>query len=112
MIREISSMCKFALQRIVSLDLFFSLQPATRVDLDKHSVLVDCDVFQRVFQPDPASPPKLCNPADFDFRLRSGSAAVDAGARLPDINDDFTGRTPDLGAYEAGFPVPHYGPRP
>jgi hypothetical protein len=49
---------------------------------------------------------------DFDFQLRAGSAAVDAGVRLPGVNDDFTGRTPDLGAYEVGRPLPHYGPRP
>ena len=38
-------------------------------------------------------------------------AAVDAGIRLPGVNDDFTGRAPDLGAYERDRPVPHYGPR-
>jgi hypothetical protein len=31
---------------------------------------------------------------------------------LPGVNDDFTGRAPDLGAYEVGRPLPHYGPRP
>jgi hypothetical protein len=79
---------------------------------DKHSVLVDYDIFQRVSPPGPVNPTKLHNQADFDFRLHSGSAAVDAGTRLPNINDDFTERAPDLGAYEAGSPVPHYGPRP
>ena len=57
-------------------------------------------------------PRKLYKPDDFDFRLRPGSAAVDAGIRLPNINDDFTGRAPDLGAYEIEQPLPHYGPRP
>jgi hypothetical protein len=78
---------------------------------DRHSVLVDYDVFQRVGPPDPADPRKLYKPADFDFQLRPGSAAVDAGVRLPNVNDDFTGRAPDLGAYEVGRPEPHYGPR-
>jgi len=27
------------------------------------------------------------------------------------VNDDFTGRAPDLGAYELGRPLPNYGPR-
>jgi hypothetical protein len=36
---------------------------------------------------------------------------VDAGVRLPNVNDGFTGKAPDLGAYEVGEPVPHYGPR-
>jgi hypothetical protein len=78
---------------------------------DTHSVLVDYDVFEKVTPPGP-DPRALYKPEDFDFRLRSGSAAVDAGVRLPNINDDFTGRAPDLGAYEIGKPEPHYGPRP
>ena len=77
---------------------------------DKHSVLVDYDVFVKVAPPGP-DPRTLYKPADFDFQLRPGSAAVDAGVRFPGVNDDFTGRAPDLGAYEVGRPVPHYGPR-
>jgi hypothetical protein len=46
-----------------------------------------------------------------DFSLRQGGAAVDAGCRLPNVNDDFTGRGPDLGALELDRPVPVYGPR-
>jgi len=79
---------------------------------DKHSLLVDYDVFQKVTGPDPSDPRKLYKPDDFDFRLRPDSAAVDAGVRLLNINDDFTGRAPDLGAFETGKPLPHYGPRP
>lgn len=77
---------------------------------DRHSILVDYDVFMKVAAPGP-DPRTLYKPADFDFRLRPGSVAVDAGVRLPGINDDFTGRAPDLGAYEMGRPEPHYGPR-
>jgi hypothetical protein len=77
---------------------------------DKHSVLVDYDVFVKVAPPG-ADPRTLYKPADFDFQLRPGSAAVDAGVRLPGVNDGFTGRGPDLGAHEVGRPVPHYGPR-
>jgi hypothetical protein len=47
-----------------------------------------------------------------DLRLRSGTAAIDAGEPLPGINDGFAGRAPDLGAYEMGAPLPQYGPRP
>ncbi len=79
---------------------------------DQHSILIDYDVFQKVAAPDPSDPRKLYKPDDFDFRLRPDSAAVDAGVRLPNINDDFIGRAPDLGAYETGKPLPHYGPRP
>lgn len=47
-----------------------------------------------------------------DLCLKDGSRAIDAGAILPTINDDFTGKAPDLGAYEKDLPLPHYGPRP
>ena len=47
-----------------------------------------------------------------DFRLRPGCAAEDAGLMLPKINVGYTGRAPDLGAYEIGRSLPHYGPRP
>jgi hypothetical protein len=77
---------------------------------DRHSVLVDYDVFVNVTPPGP-DPRTLYKPSAFDFELRPGSAAVDAGVRLPGVNDDFTGSAPDLGAYERGRPLPHYGPR-
>jgi hypothetical protein len=77
---------------------------------DRHSVILDYDVFQKVTAPGPDLR-TLYKPEDFDFQLRPGSAAVDAGVRLTGVNDDFTGRAPDLGALEVGRPVPHYGPR-
>jgi hypothetical protein len=78
---------------------------------DGHSVLVDYDVFERVTMPDRSDPQRLYKPDGLDFRLRRGSPAVDAGVALPSINDDFTGRAPDLGAYELDRPLPPYGPR-
>jgi hypothetical protein len=48
---------------------------------------------------------------DLNFKLKQGSKAVDAGQRIPTINDDFNGKGPDLGALEVGKPLPHYGPR-
>jgi hypothetical protein len=78
---------------------------------DRHSVLVDYDVFAKVTMPDGSDPQRLYSPDSFDFRLRPGSAAIDAGTVLPSITDGFTGRAPDIGAYEAGKPLPHYGPR-
>jgi hypothetical protein len=77
---------------------------------DTHSIVVDYDMFVHV-TPAGSDPRTLYKPADFDFSLRPGSAAVDAGVRLPGVNDEFTGRAPDLGAYEVGRPLPHYGPR-
>jgi hypothetical protein len=77
---------------------------------DQHSVLVDYDVFQKVTPPGP-NVQTLYKPEYFDFRLRTGSAAADAGVAIPGINDGFTGRAPDLGALEIDRPLPHYGPR-
>ena len=79
---------------------------------EQHSILVDYDVFVKVGIPDKSAPQRLYKPEDFDFRLRPGSRAIDAGSVLPSITDDFTGAAPDLGAYELDRPLPHYGPRP
>ena len=37
---------------------------------------------------------------------------MDAGQLIPNLNSDFSGSAPDLGAYELSAPLPHYGPRP
>jgi hypothetical protein len=78
---------------------------------DRHSVLVDYDAFVRVSKPDPSDPQRVYTPDGFDFGLRPGSPAIDAGVELPTITDGFTGRAPDLGAFEFGRPPFHYGPR-
>ena len=46
-----------------------------------------------------------------DLRPKAASGAVDAGVPLDNINDGFKGKAPDLGAYELGQKLPHYGPR-
>jgi hypothetical protein len=43
--------------------------------------------------------------------LDAASNAVDAGLRLPNINDDYTGEQPDIGALERGRDAPAYGVR-
>jgi hypothetical protein len=81
---------------------------------DRHSVAVDYDVFvnvRRLDAQDAASVQRLYRAADFDFRLKTGSAAVDRGLMLPTVTDGYLGKAPDLGAVEAGHPLPHYGPR-
>jgi hypothetical protein len=78
---------------------------------DTHSVSVDFGIFTNVPMPERSDPQRLYNPEDLDFRLKPGSAAIDAGVELPSITDGFTGNAPDLGAYELGRPLPHYGPR-
>ena len=86
---------------------FAALQAAGWVA--RHSVLVTSGVFIGGF----------VGPADEtlrhdapDFALAPSSSALDGGQRLQGINDGFTGAAPDLGALEAGCPVPSYGPRP
>jgi hypothetical protein len=46
-----------------------------------------------------------------DLRLSPRAGAIDRGQPLAGLNDGFHGRAPDLGAYELGERVPHYGPR-
>ncbi len=79
---------------------------------DKNSILVDYNIFGKVAQVDPNNVSRVYKAEELDFRLKPDAAAVDAGCVLPNINDGFTGRAPDLGALECGQPVPIYGPRP
>jgi hypothetical protein len=81
---------------------------------EAHGIEVDYDIFASLRPPTPPDSSKPGTPyeaADLNFTLRSGSKAVDAGVRLPNVNDRFTGKAPDLGAYELGEAPPVYGPR-
>jgi hypothetical protein len=82
---------------------------------DQHSVIVDYSVFEnvpRLDAQDVTGIQNLYDADDLDFRLVPGSAAVDRGVLLPNVNEGFMGRAPDIGALEVGVAVPHYGPRP
>ena len=78
---------------------------------DRHSRVLDFDTFVNAPAPDFTDPTRVVSPDAIDLRLKSGSKAIDAGTALPNITDGFLGRAPDLGAYEYGAPLPHYGPR-
>ena len=80
---------------------------------DLHSITLDYDVFVNVpkLDRDPKTVQRLYEFKNFDFRLKPGSAAIDRGVSLANINDGFAGKAPDLGALEAGQPLPVYGPR-
>jgi hypothetical protein len=81
---------------------------------DRHSVLVDYDIFVNVPKldaQDRTTVQRVYKAEDFDFGLKPGSAGVDRGTPLAAITDGFSGKAPDLGALELGQPVPHYGPR-
>jgi hypothetical protein len=87
---------------------------ASATGQERHGVELDYDIFEHVApprHPGPSEPGRVYEAADLDFRLKQGSRSIDAGVRLPNINDGFTGKAPDLGAYEAGQPPPVYGPR-
>ncbi|MBV9868800.1 MAG: right-handed parallel beta-helix repeat-containing protein [Abitibacteriaceae bacterium] len=76
---------------------------------EAHGVVVNYNDFLK------AAPPtagKTYAPDAIDLRLKPNSRAVDAGVLLPNINEDFAGRAPDIGCYETGKPIPIYGPRP
>ncbi len=52
-------------------------------------------------------------PGSRDLRLNPGVAAIDSGLDLPNLNDAFVLiGSPDMGAFEQGQALPHYGPRP
>lgn len=74
-------------------------------------MMVGYDTFLKALMPNNKDIRRLYSPEDFDFKLKPDSPPVDAGAILPTITDGLTGRGPDLGAYELGRPLPHYGPR-
>ena len=69
-------------------------------------------MFVNVAQQDRNDITRIYRFEDLDFRLQPKSETVDAGLILPNINDDFTGNAPDLGALETGQHMPIYGPRP
>ncbi len=79
--------------------------------LEKHGVEIDYDVFTNMSPPDPSTPHRVYHATDIDFTLTQKGIAVDKGMLLPNINDGFNGKAPDLGAIEAGDPMPIYGAR-
>ncbi len=72
------------------------------IHVDRESCFATFDI--------PLAPPQSM-PFQF-MTLADGSEAIDAGVPLANINDDFIGTAPDLGAYEKGRGLPSYGPRP
>lgn len=78
---------------------------------EAHGVEVDYAIFEDLRPPEAGALHAIYDARDLNFALRPGGQAVDAGVRLPNINDEFSGAAPDLGALEVGRPAPVYGPR-
>ena len=87
--------------------------------LEEHGIVVDYDVFEDLEKPiqGPVGTPfgempgPVYHAVDLNFKLNPKGKAVDAGVVIPNVNDDFNGKAPDLGALEAGSPAPIYGAR-
>ena len=77
---------------------------------EAHGMEVDFDIFEKLSPPNPANRHAVYHSVDLNFKLKPGSKAVDAGVRIPTINDNFVGKAPDLGALEVGAPDLKYGP--
>jgi len=71
------------------------------VELDRKRILEIQDL--ETYASDPYSSRRMT--------LREGCRAVDAGATVPNLCEDYLGETPDLGAYEVGALPVQYGPR-
>ena len=65
------------------------------------------ETFSNVEFPDPPVPERAVP----DLRLKGSAKVIDVGLRIPNVNDNFNGKAPDIGAYEYGQDLPHYGPR-
>jgi len=74
---------------------------------EMHALQVDMSVFDGVLFPSPPVPEREA----VDLRPKEGSSVVDVGFRIANVNDGYVGAGPDIGAYEVGGELPHYGPR-
>jgi len=80
--------------------------------IEKHAVLVDPkSCFATGILPPQTAKTQFPVTVN-DLRLKDGSGAIDKGEPLANVNDDFKGAAPDLGAFELGEALPQYGPRP
>lgn len=71
-----------------------------------HLSKTDCFETLKMEGPSPKSvPPQV-------LTLKSSCSAIDAGDFLANVNDEYAGARPDIGAYEWGQPEPLFGPRP
>lgn len=87
--------------------------------LEKHGITVDYDIFEDLQKPIQAPvgtplgdmPGPVYHAVDLNFKLNPKGKAVDVGVIIPNVNDSFNGKAPDLGALEVGSPAVIYGAR-
>jgi hypothetical protein len=87
--------------------------------LEEHGIIVDYDIFENLEKPiqGPVGTPfgempgPVYHAVDLNFKLNPKGKAVDAGVVIPNVNDDFNGKAPDLGALEVGALPVIYGAR-
>ena len=83
--------------------------------LEANSIIVDYDVFEDLQKPihalEKGLPSPVYHAVDLNFGLNPEGKAVDAGIVIPNVNDDYNGKAPDLGALEIGSPAVIYGAR-
>ncbi|MBA4055509.1 MAG: hypothetical protein C0490_12410, partial [Marivirga sp.] len=92
---------------VATLNEFFK-----KTGYELHGIELDYDgIFENVPLPDRNKKGHVYPVTGLDFRLKQSSKAIDAGCVLPNINDSFSGKAPDLGAIEYGTRPVHYGPR-
>ncbi|MGB3527724.1 MAG: hypothetical protein WBB35_00135, partial [Saprospiraceae bacterium] len=85
---------------------------SSKTGYETHGIELNADeLFIHVPLPDPALKGHIYPVAGYDFRLKPSSRAIDAGCLLPNINDEYLGKAPDLGALEHGGMGMEYGPR-
>ncbi|RAJ91010.1 hypothetical protein LX87_05351 [Larkinella arboricola] len=99
---------------------FKTLMSLTKASgLEAHGITVDYDIFENLQKPIQAMagtplgsrPGPVYHAVDLNFKLNPRGKAVDAGIFIPNVNDNFTGKAPDLGALEVGSPPVIYGVR-
>jgi hypothetical protein len=95
---------------------FKTLQSLTNASgLETHGITLDYDVFENLQKPIQAAKSDKPSPVyfgvDLNFKLNPKGKAVDAGVIIPNVNDYFRQKAPDLGALEVGSPAIIYGVR-
>src|SRR5690606_29724332 len=94
---------------------FKTLESLSKVSgLETHGITVDYTVFENLQKPDPTpagKPGPVYHAVDLNFKLKPDGKAVDAGVAIPNVNDSFIGKAPDLGALEVGSLDMIYGAR-